>query len=109
MADYTSIILEELNEKGIRKVSFLAGYFGGMTMVRWSNKTKRAFRQRGIPDTVSKHLLEDLTYRASPEQHLGAQRPTILVRTNTATGNISTAWGNHPYSKHHAYGGDIDA
>ena len=105
MADYTNIILEELNEKGIRKVSFLAGYFGGMTMVRWSNKTKRAFRRQCIPDTVSRHLLEDLAYRASPEQYLSARRPTILIRTNTATRNISTAWGNHPYSPRCAWGG----
>ena len=107
MADYTSIILKDLNEKGIRRVSFLAGYLGRCeTMVRWSNKTKKAFMRHGIPDTVQMHLLEDLAYRTSPQQHLSAQRSTILIRTNTATGNMSTAWENHPYSPRCAYGGD---
>ena len=106
MADYTSIILKELNEKGIRKVSFLAGYLGRYeTMVRWSNKTKRAFRRHGIPDTVQRHLLEDLAYRASPEKCLSARYPGILVRTNTATGSVSTTWVTHPYSPRYARGG----
>ena len=109
MANYTSDMLKELNEKGIRRVSFISGYFGKWrTMVRWNHKTKRAFNREDIPATVQCHLLDSLAHQARPKIRLSPKTPTILVRVNTATGGISTATGNHPYSKHCAYGGDID-
>ena len=99
MDKYSRTLLEELNKKGIRKVSILAGYFGkNQTMLRWSNKTHRVLRDKGVSGTVQHLAMDKLATDAKVGSLLNVKNQVVLIRVNTTTGSVSTASGNHPFT-----------